>query len=57
MGDVIVIAVLACLVILAVRSMANDRRKGRGCGYGCAGCTRNCARRNAGMKTQSGGAE
>ena len=54
MGDLIIIAVLAVSVVLALRSMAKDRRRGSGCGYGCSGCTRNCAHRAAHIRMQKG---
>lgn len=37
MGDFIVLAVIAGAVVLAVRSLLKDRKKG-----GCAGCSGNC---------------
>lgn len=38
LGNVIVIAVLAAVVVLALRSLWKSRKSGGGCGYGCEGC-------------------
>ena len=49
MGDVIVLAVLAGVVLLAVRSLLKSRKEGKcsgcsGCSGGCAGCSRGCTK-------------
>lgn len=49
MGDVIVLAVLAGVVLLAVRSLLKGRKEGKcsgcsGCSGGCSGCSRGCAK-------------
>ena len=41
-GDLLVIAVLAGVVTLIVRSMWKNRRAGKGCA-GCSGCSGNCS--------------
>lgn len=38
LGDVIVLAVLAVVVALAVRSLRKSRKKGCGCGGDCSKC-------------------
>ena len=41
MGDIIVLAVLTAVVILAVAKLRKDKRKGGCCGN-CSGCDRGC---------------
>ena len=38
LGNIIVIAVLAAVVVLAVRSLRKDRRSGGGCNGDCTHC-------------------
>ena len=42
MGDIIVLAVLGLVVLLAVARLRKDRRKGGCCGN-CGGCDRGCS--------------
>ncbi len=44
MGDFIVLSVLAGAVLLAIRSMRKDGKKGgcAGCSGKCSGCSMNC---------------
>ncbi len=45
-GDIIIIAVLALVLLFAVRSVIK-RRKSGGCGCGCEGCTMKCEKKNS----------
>ena len=39
-GDILVLAVLALIVGLVIRSMIRDKKKGKCCGcHGCTGCS------------------
>ncbi|MDO5726191.1 MAG: FeoB-associated Cys-rich membrane protein [Tissierellia bacterium] len=38
MGDIIVIAIIAILVIFAVNTLYKNSKSGGGCGCGCSGC-------------------
>ena len=39
MGDILVIGVLVLVIVLIVRGMIRDRKKGKCCGCsGCSGC-------------------
>ena len=44
MGDIIVLAVLAAVVLWAVVKLRKDKRKGGCCGN-CSGCDRGCSRK------------
>ena len=42
-GDIIVIAVLLCVIGLIVRGMIRDKKQGKCCGCsGCSGCSGGC---------------
>ena len=42
-GDIIVIAVLLCVIGLIVRGMIRDKKQGKCCGCsGCSGCAGKC---------------
>lgn len=43
MGDFLVILVASSLVILSIRHILKNRKKG--CSLGCEGCSRNCSMR------------
>lgn len=49
MGDIIVLAALAVIVILVIRSMWKNHKKGGG----CAGCSCNCGNCSRGCHSQS----
>ena len=50
--DIILIAVIAAVVILAARRVILDRRSGKSCSCGCESCGKNCPMRNGDNKIQ-----
>jgi len=49
MGDLIILAALAVIVALAVRSIVKARKKGgcAGCSGGCANCAHKCSQKES----------
>ena len=47
--DILLMLAIAATVFFAVRHAVRTRRSG-GCGCGCAGCDKACARRDAGAR-------
>ncbi len=45
--DILLLALVACAVVLALRSIRAQRRKGKGCGGRCSGCAAPCSRRDS----------
>lgn len=41
-ADYILIAVIGCALLLAVRKALKDRRNGKNCSGDCSCCTHNC---------------
>lgn len=44
--DILLLLLVAAALLLAIRKLIRDRRRGKRCSCGCAACPNSCSRRS-----------